>query len=91
MIYRISLNGTSPCCRRGCIEHEKTKGVGSGLTQIRSQGFRLTVRSSAAAEKSGEGMACKIRLERNHFLMLWIFNHSFRDVSGKNEDFDLKS
>jgi len=34
----------------------------------------LIARSSAAAEKSGEGMAYKIRLERKHFLMLWIFD-----------------
>jgi hypothetical protein len=41
-----------------------------GLTQIKFQELRLIERSSAAAEKSGDGMAYKIRLERKLFLML---------------------
>jgi len=47
--------------RRGCIEHAFGKEVGSSLN--RGHPFsvpRANVRSSATAEKSGEGMALRI-------------------------------
>jgi hypothetical protein len=46
--------------RRGCIEHDCIKSMRSGLTQVKEQEFGVIERSSAAAEKSGEGMALKI-------------------------------
>jgi hypothetical protein len=47
--------------RRGCIEHALGKEVGSSLNRGHfSSGARVNGRSSAAAEKSGEGMALKI-------------------------------
>jgi hypothetical protein len=46
---------------RGCIEHIFGKEVGFSLNRGHpSSGFTANVRSSAAAEKSGEGMALKI-------------------------------
>jgi hypothetical protein len=47
--------------RRGCIEHSMVKEVGSGLNRGHHfSGSRVNMRSSAAAEKGGEGMALKI-------------------------------
>ena len=46
--------------RRGCIEHDDSKGVRLGLTEDKVQRFGLIMRSSAGAEKDGEGMALKI-------------------------------
>jgi len=47
--------------RRGCIEHFSGKGVGSGLNREHHPSeSRTNMRSSAAAEKSGEGMALEI-------------------------------
>jgi len=47
--------------RRGCIEHAFGKEVGSGLNRgHHSSESKVNVRSSAAAEKGGEGMALKI-------------------------------
>jgi len=47
--------------RRGCIEHAFGKEVGSSLNRGHpSSVLRANVRSSAAAEKSGEGMALRI-------------------------------
>ena len=46
--------------RRGCIEHDHSKGVRLGLTEDKVQRFGLIMRSSAGAEKDGEGMALKI-------------------------------
>jgi hypothetical protein len=50
--------------RRGCIEHDFAKGSETGqareqTTELHRQG--LNARSFAAAEKSDEGMALKIR------------------------------
>ncbi len=53
----------------------------SGLTWLKFQWFRLIMRSSADAEKSGEEMACKIRLERKRYQMLWILDYGFGDAS----------
>jgi hypothetical protein len=47
--------------RRGCIEHFLRKEVGLGLNRgYPSSVPRENARSSAAAEKGGEGMALKI-------------------------------
>ena len=47
--------------RRGCIEHTFGKEVGSSLNRGHpSSGSQANGRSSAAAEKGGEGMALKI-------------------------------
>jgi len=47
--------------RRGCIEHTFGKEVESSLNRGHHfSGSRANGRSSAAAEKSGEGMALKI-------------------------------
>ncbi len=46
--------------RRGCIEHDDSKGVRLGLIEVKVQRFGLIMRSSAGAEKDGEGMALKI-------------------------------
>ena len=47
--------------RRGCIEHTFGKEVGLGLNRgHHSSGPRVNMRSSAPAEKGGEGMALKI-------------------------------
>ena len=47
--------------RRGCIEHPYGKEVELGLKRAHSSSVpRANVRSSAAAEKGGEGMALKI-------------------------------
>jgi len=53
--------------RRGCIEHTFGKEVRLGLNRgHHSNASRANVRSSAAAEKSGEGMALRIWREQNH-------------------------
>ena len=52
--------GLSPSRRRGCIEHDFSKGLESRAimgTEAKWQRFGVSARSSAAAEKSGEGMA----------------------------------
>jgi hypothetical protein len=46
--------------RRGCIEHDDSKGLRVGLTEVKVQRFGWIMRSSAGAEKGGEGMALKI-------------------------------
>ena len=52
--------------RWGCIEHDYTHNMwGSGLTQEKWQWLGLIMRSSAAAEKGGEGMALKIWREQD--------------------------
>jgi len=50
--------------RRGCIEHDFSKGLESRAimgTEAKWQRLGVSARSSTAAEKSDEGMALKIR------------------------------
>jgi len=52
--------GLSPYRRRGCIEHNFSKRLESRAimgTDVKWQRLGVSARSSAAAEKSGEGMA----------------------------------
>jgi hypothetical protein len=47
--------------RRGCIEHAFGKEVGSSLNRGHPSSVpQVNMRSSAAAEKGGEGMALRI-------------------------------
>ena len=54
--------------RRGCIEHDYTKVKGIRINIGKGIGDVLIMRSSAAAEKSGKGMALKICTGAKPFL-----------------------
>jgi hypothetical protein len=61
--------------RRGCIEHDFTKGseIRTILgTEAKVAEMGVNGRSSAAAEKSGEGMALKIFMGAKPFLKAYI-------------------
>jgi hypothetical protein len=63
--------GISPCCRRGCIEHDFAKGLMNRAitgTVVKVVEMGVNARSSTAAEKSGEGMALKIFTGAKPFL-----------------------
>ncbi len=63
--------GSSPYCRRGCIEHDFSKGLECRAimgTEDKWQRLGVNARSSTAAEKSGEGMALKIFTGAKPFL-----------------------
>ncbi len=58
-----SSRGSNGVRRRGCIEHDFTKGSEIRTimgTEAKVAEMGVNGRSSAAAEKSGEGMALKI-------------------------------
>ena len=61
--------------RRGCIEHDFTKGSEIRTfmgTEAKVAEMGVDGRSSAAAEKSGEGMALKIFMGAKPFLKAYI-------------------
>jgi hypothetical protein len=75
--------GSSPYCLRGCIEHDFSKGLENRAimgTEAKWQRLGVSARSSAAAEKSGEGMAKKIFTGAKPFLKTKIKPFGIKEI-----------
>jgi hypothetical protein len=74
--------------RRGCIEHDFAKGLERRAimgTQEKVVETGVKVRSSADAEKNGEGMASKIRTKLRNLLNIIIYFTHFGFRFSKKE------